>query len=599
MLAASVQNAVRAGVLVCSALAACVSLPARSAPVISLVPDGQSRQARAPADFYVFAPAVSGEEADVEVLTLRFTSATTLIRIASTSRDFVIEQGGSCVAGRAFAFGDTCSLRMRFVPQGAGNRLGRLTIEHTADTGTPAGIGLGGNGYAPVVSFTPAIINTVPGSYVSGAGTISNATSLAVDGGDILYIADTGNDRMKEVDSSGNLVQTALNPIATPASLAVDSFGIIYTANTHGSTYYFSIFYPWGSQTAYGYAYTSSNCTASAPCAFSAVGMNYPANMSIDANNNLFFEEGTAGAAEMPVGSISGGSGTLNLWHLSDQFAYSSGSPGSFAADAFGNIYTYYKFSTSTCYILTESLYNAEYLPSATRVAGGVACGYSGDGGPAADAEISTSVGQIAFDLAGNMYFADNGNQRVRRVDNASGQINTIAGNGAAGYSGDGGAATSASLNSPTGVAVNSQGAVYIISGDGASAQVIRKVGPDGILAFNSQLVGSTSSPLTVTVANTGNSALQLTGVVLTGTNAADFSIDPNTTNCNLTAGAILGARQSCKIGVVFKLAASETGARSANLVLLDNSVTGQNIVSLTGTGVATNDRIFASNFGG
>src|SRR6185437_2427765 len=188
-----------------------------------------------------------------------------------------------------------------------------------------------------------------------------------------------------------------------------------------GSTYYFSIFYPWGSQTAYGYAYTSSTCTPSAPCDFSAVGMNYPANMSIDNYDNLFFEEGTGGAAEMPVSSISGGSGTLSLWHLSDQFSYSSGSPGSFAVDANGNLYTKYSFSSTTCYLLEESLYNAEYSPTANRVAGGVGCGFAGDGGQARSALISSTIGQIAFDVAGNLYFADAGNQRVRRIDASTG----------------------------------------------------------------------------------------------------------------------------------------------------------------------------------
>ncbi len=598
MLSTSVQNAARVVVLVSSAFAACLSSSVHSASVISLLPGGQLRQARAPADFYVFAPARSGEEAHVEQLTLRFTSATTLIRIASTNGDFTVENGGSCIEGRAFARGDTCTMHVRFTPQGAGNRLGKLTIEDTADQGTPAAFGIGGNGYAPVVSFTPAVMSTQAGSYVSGAGTISGATHLAVDGGDILYIADTGNNKLKRADSSG-IIPYIIGPIATPVSLAVDSFGIVYTTNTPGSTYYFSVYFPWGSETAYGYAYTAGTCTPGAPCAFSAVGMGQPANISIDANDNLFFEEQTKGAAEMPAASVSGGSGSFYLWYLSDQFAYSSGTPKSFAADANGNIYTYYAFAPAgVCLILTESLYDAEYAPSATRVAGGLACGYSGDGGQAADAEISTSVGQIAFDLAGNMYFADQGNQRVRRVDNTTGQINTIAGIGTAGYSGDGGTATSAELSAPTGIAVNSQGAVYIISGDGASAQVVRKVGPDGMLEFGDLTTESASAPLTIDVANTGNSKLVLSNVFITGTNGADFAIDPDTTSCLLTAGSELNSGQSCRIGVIFSLALAETGSRSASLVMLDNSVASQNVVHLHGYGIAkAADRIFLGDF--
>ena len=276
---------------------------------------------------------------------------------------------------------------------------------------------------------SPALITTVPGTVSSGTGTISTATNMAIDGGDIIYVADAGNNKIEKIDSSGNITTTANTPIATPASLAVDSFGIIYTANVSGSTYYFSIYYPWGSETAFGYAHTAGTCTPSAPCAFSAVGMSSPANMSMDAYDNLFFEEGTKGAAEMPIASIAGGSGSLNLWYLSDQFAYSSGSAGSFAADANGNIYTDYNFtSTGFCALLEEPLYNAEYSPTANRVAGGAACGFSGDGAGAKGAEISSKIGQMAFDIFGNLYFADSGNQRVRRIEATSGIIRTIAG---------------------------------------------------------------------------------------------------------------------------------------------------------------------------
>ena len=307
-------------------------------PVISLVsesPNGASATtpvngevslAKAPVNFHRFASARVGEKKNAEQLTLRFAASTMLTGIKS-SKDFQVEQGSSCKVQAYYSAGASCALLVSFTPQGPGWRLGKLTITNTASE-QPLSIGLGGNGFAPVVSFTPALISTVLGTFVSGAGLLNGAQNLTVDGGDIVYIADTGNNTIRELDSSGTLVKPLLSPIATPASLAVDNFGIIYTANTHGSTYYFSIYYPWGTQTAYGYAYTSSTCTASAPCSFAAVGMNFPANINIDANSNLFMEEGTSGALEMPVGAISGGSGTLNLWHLSDQFAYSSGSPG-------------------------------------------------------------------------------------------------------------------------------------------------------------------------------------------------------------------------------------------------------------------------------
>jgi hypothetical protein len=312
--------------------------------------------------------------------------------------------------------------------------------------------------------------------------------------------------------------------------------------------------------------------------------MSKPANMSIDAYDNLFFEEGTKGAAEMPVTNVSGGTGGFNLWYLSDQFAYTSGTPGSFAVDAGGNLYTSYIYTLAgTCFLLEEPLYNAEYSPTANRVAGGVKCGFSGDGGKGSGAEISSTIGQIAFDVAGDLYFADAGNQRVRRVDNATGIIRTIAGNGAAGYTGDGGKATSAKLNNPTGLAVDSQGAVYIIS-SATTGQVIRKVGPQGFLDFGNQAKAAPSAAQLMVVTNTGNNAMVLTGTNITGTNAANFKIDNLTTSCLLTAGATLAVGQTCKIGVIFT--PSVIGARTATLTLLDNTVSGADTVMLSGTGV-------------
>lgn len=548
---------------------------------------GDTTFENAPANYHVF-PAANGQEhAPAEVLTLNFAGETTLTGIKSTNKDFVIEPGGTCLEGGSYARGDSCSLLVRFSPQGPGRRLGFISIANSAEV-TPFSFGLTGNGYAPVVNFIPAQITTVTGSVSSGTGTIKSATNIAIDGGDVLYIADTGNNLVKKMDSSGTITNTANSPIATPVSLAVDSFGIIYTSNTSGSTYYFSLYYPWGSETAFGYAHTAGTCTPSAPCAFSSVGMSSPANMSIDNYDNLFFEEGTKGAAEMPVASIAGGSGAFNLWYLSDQFAYASGSAGSFAVDAYGNLYTKYSFtSTGICWLVYESLYNAEYSPTASRVAGGANCGFSGDNGLARSAEISSTIGQIAFDIAGDLYFADAGNQRVRRIDSTTGIIRTIAGQGTAGYQGDGGRATYAELSNPTGVAVDSQGAVYILSNapTAGPTQVIRKVGPLGYLSFPNTNKGSASAVQIVTVTNTGNSTMDLTNVVITGTNAADFKIDNTTaTTCVLTPGASLPAGQTCKIGVIFTPAA--VGARSATLTLVDNTVNGDDSVTLTGTGV-------------
>jgi hypothetical protein len=87
-----------------------------------------------------------------------------------------------------------------------------------------------------------------------------------------------------------------------------------------------------------------------------------------------------------------------------------------------------------------------------------------------------------------------------------------------------------------------------------------------------------------VTVANTGNDSMVLTGATITGTNPGDFKIDPTTTSCILTEGSTLYSGQSCKVGVIFTPAA--LNSRTANLVFLNNTVTNMNTVQLSGFGV-------------
>ena len=79
-----------------------------------------------------------------------------------------------------------------------------------------------------------------------------------------------------------------------------------------------------------------------------------------------------------------------------------------------------------------------------STIAGNGTSGFSGDNGPAAGAQLANPSG-VALDGAGNVYFSDTGNQRVRKISN--GVITTVAGNGTAGFSGDNGPATSAQLN--------------------------------------------------------------------------------------------------------------------------------------------------------
>ncbi len=99
--------------------------------------------------------------------------------------------------------------------------------------------------------------------------------------------------------------------------------------------------------------------------------------------------------------------------------------------------------------------------------------GFSGDGGPARFAAIClSSQAGIAVDGVGNVYFADRCNNRVRKVG-TDGIISTVAGNGIAGFSGDGGPAVTASLDGPSGVAVSSTGEVYISDTNNGRIRVV------------------------------------------------------------------------------------------------------------------------------
>lgn len=530
----------------------------------------------APANFRRLGEVKAGEVGSLHTLTLRFSEPLTVSQFKST-KDFPIQRGGSCAEGMEYAANQTCTLLVRFTPQGPGTRLGHLVIGASSATGSQPvfyGFGLGGYGYSPVINFIPSVINTVPGTITSNVGLLSGAHNLWVDGGDTLWIADTGNGKIRQLDSSGNFI-TLASGYPSPWGVAVDNFGQAYfDVPSTGTMYEIYDYGPVVQASGSG----TSGCTVSAPCTLSSEALGSPGEMSIDSYNNLFFVDSHQGAAKATVQPV-----PANLIFLYDPFPYQQSPAAAMAVDASDNLYTLWA-NGGVCEIVQQSLYNAENNNIAfTKIAGGHTCGFAGDGGLAGNAEIGNSIGQFFFDLAGDMYFSDTQNQRVRRIDYTTGIIHTIAGNGTAGYSGDGGRATAAKLGNPTGVALDSQGEVYIIS-SATTGQVIRKVGPQGAIVFPNQGKGKPSSAQLLTVTNTGNSSMTLTSAVITGTNASDFKIDNTSTTCFLTAGSVLYSGQTCRIGFIFT--PSAVGARNATLTLLDNTVNGADQVILSGTGV-------------
>ncbi len=127
-------------------------------------------------------------------------------------------------------------------------------------------------------------------------------------------------------------------------------------------------------------------------------------------------------------------------------------------------------------YIADDNNYKVRRVDAVTKtittVAGSGTPGFGGDGGAATSARLN-EVRDVAVDAAGNLYIADEINNRIRWVD-TSGIIRTFAGTGASNFSGDGGLATSAAIRGPRGVAVDKQGRVLIAD---TFNNAIRRVG--------------------------------------------------------------------------------------------------------------------------
>ena len=132
-----------------------------------------------------------------------------------------------------------------------------------------------------------------------------------------------------------------------------------------------------------------------------------------------------------------------------------------------------------------------------TTVAGNGSPGYGGDGGAATSAMLNTPS-SVAVDSAGNIYIADFSNNRIRKVSASSGNISTIAGTGFSGYSGDGGLATLAQINQAQGVAVDNSGNVYIAD---TGNNAIRVINPLGVIRTLVQI----TNPLGITADGLGN----------------------------------------------------------------------------------------------
>jgi trimeric autotransporter adhesin len=341
------------------------------------------------------------------------------------------------------------------------------------------------------VSAVTGNISTIAGNGMQGYSGDSGAaigaelnipSGIAVDSQGNLYIADAGNNVIRKVTAatgnistfagngtrgySGDTGAAASATLNSPEGVTVDSSGNVFIADT-GNNVIRKVTAATGNITT-----VAGNGTRGVNGGLATVAeLNAPEGVVVDSLGNLFIADTgnnlirKVTASSGKINNIAGSLTAAGTWSGDGGAATLAGlsAPGGVTLDSSGNVY------------IADTVNNAIREVSSgniTTIVGNGTCCYGGDGGPAANAELSFPY-TVAVDFNGNLYIADEGNEVIRKVSVATGNISTIAGNGEGGYKGDSGPATSAELASPYGVAVDSNANVYIAD---YINQVIREV---------------------------------------------------------------------------------------------------------------------------
>jgi len=347
-------------------------------------------------------------------------------------------------------------------------------------------LAVGALGPRPVASSL-GTISTLVGNGTQGycgdggsatAACLNHPVAVTRDSAGSFYIADRESNRVRRVDGAGMITTVAGNGTAgycgdggpatsacldSPQGIAFDTEGNLYIAELHGNRIRRvdqsgTIVTVAGGKSGY--------CGDGGPATSACLE---PSGIAVDAGGNLYISEywndrvrkvDNAGIIRTVAGNGTWaycGDGGLAV------NACLSG-PQDVVVDSAGNLYISDYHNQRIRRVDTSGIIS-------TFVGG--TQGFCGDGGPATSACLSYPFG-VALDSSHNLYIADSFNLRIRRVD-ASGVITTVAGNGTAGYCGDGGPATSACLGYPAGVGVDAGGNVYI--GDSLNHRVRRVEG--------------------------------------------------------------------------------------------------------------------------
>ena len=535
-------------------------------------------------------------------LTFAFTGTATPLFSLNYGLDFSI--GSTKCSGSGTI---TCAVTVSFLPHVPGSRQDALLIENGARTviGTTllSGLGLGSE-----AALFPGTITTLAGigrwAYAGDGGlatsaSLRNPQGVAMDSLGNLYIADSMNQVVREVAAATGKISTVAGngaagysgdgglataaKLNSPSAVAVDGAGNLYIADQGNNVIRkVNAFTKQISTVAGGGAGRSGpDGLGDGGPATSAI-LNGPSDIAVDGSGSLYIADSFNGlirkvnAQTGIITVIAGGgagAGSDGIGDGGPATAARLNVPGGVTLDAAGNVFV---ADTNNSMVRRVDATTGVI----TAIAGTGRSGYSGDAGKAVNAQLG-SPSNVRTDAAGNLYIADQGFSVVRMVNGATGVITTIAGTGTSRYAGDGALATSANLASPSGLALDASGNLYIAD---FANNAVRKVMVNGLaIASPTTLVGQSSSVQPLSLVNLGNQPLTLSTISV----SANFLQEPyGTFDC--ATGSVLAAAGTCTIGIEFL--PSKAGALTGILMVKSNSSSSSTATinaALSGTGAS------------
>ena len=330
-----------------------------------------------------------------------------------------------------------------------------------------------------------SIAGSGPNNLPALKSSLGSPAAIAIDGAANVYVGDLFSERVLKVAANGNVTVVAGTGgrggsfgdggpaidanLFFPSGVTVDSSGNVFIADSTACKIREISAQTGIISTAAG---TGEFCTYSgdggpAP----AATLNNPSGVAVDSSGNIIIADtnnclirkvsASTGVISTLAGTLPDVTGLLHCGYSGDGGPATSAKIGfanGVAVDSSGNVFI---ADTTNCAIRKISSSNGQISTVAGDVSLG--CGYSGDGGTATSAQLNQTFG-VTVDGSGNVFIADTTNCVIRKVSSSNGQISTVAGDfsSGCGYFGDDGAATSAQLNQPSGVAVDGSGNIFI-----------------------------------------------------------------------------------------------------------------------------------------